>query len=251
MRRVGAPLLLVVVSLLLPAAASAALQPAGTGQRLYAQDCLTCHGFDGRGVEPGTSRGVLGRGAAGPTLHGVGAASVDFYLTTGYMPILRPEDRPVRSQPSYSDAEIEALVAYVTSFSGGGPPIPEVHPERGDVAAGFRAFTTSCAGCHQSLGEGGVVGGGAIAPSLEDATPRQIAEAMRVGPNMMPRFSERVLDQHAVDSIAAYLLQARKPRDSGGASLAHVGPVTEGLAAWAVAGIVLVALARLLGKRAG
>jgi ubiquinol-cytochrome c reductase cytochrome c subunit len=240
---------LALAALLLALVPDAAAQ-APQGRDLYARDCVGCHGPDASGVPLGgpvtTARNAA---AGGPSLHGVGAASADLYLSLGYMPLRDARDRPTRHAPIYTQAEIDALVEYVASLPGGGPGIPDVDPARGDLALGQRLFTQSCAGCHQSLGEGGVVAGGTVAPKLDRATALQVAEAIRVGPNVMPRFSERALDRHDVDSIAAYVLYAQRPKDGGGWPLGHVGPVAEGAVAWLAAAVVLVLLARALGRK--
>lgn len=232
---------------------SADPQPGGglvrEGRSLYADGCQSCHGPNGEGVTgtgPRTAAG--GDRGAGPPLRGAGAASVDFYLSTGYMPLDDPRDRPRRSEPSYTPRQIRAIVAYVETFGGGGPPIPAVDPQAGDVAEGFELFADRCAGCHQVAIQGGIVLGG-IAPELTRTTPRQLAEAVRVGPQLMPRFGERDLSPREVDSLAAFVLEAQDPRDPGGWGIGHLGPVPEGLVAWLVAALALVGVARLIGSR--
>ena len=217
-----------------PAARDSAL--AQRGRDLYAQSCVGCHGED-----------LRGRTGQGPALQGAGAAAVDFYLSTGRMPIADPTDEPVRADPVYSRRDIDALVAYVGGF--GGPRIPAVNPDRGNVARGKEAFTDRCAGCHQVLGRGGIVTG-AFVPALGDATPRQLAEALRVGPYLMPRFGDRQVDQQELDDIAAYLRAAKDPDDRGGWGIGNIGPVPEGMVAWLLAGAVLLGAVRLLGERA-
>ena len=73
-------------------------------------------------------------------------------------------------------------------------------------------------------------------PPLGDATAVQVAEAVRIGPYVMPRFSQRQLSDRELDSIIAYVQYAQHPDDRGGLSLGHLGPVPEGLVAWLVAG---------------
>jgi ubiquinol-cytochrome c reductase cytochrome c subunit len=206
------------------------------GRALYAGTCAQCHGDDLRGV-----RGM------GPPLRGAGAAATDFYLSTGRMPIADPTDEPVRSDPDYSRAEIAALVAYVGSF--GGPPVPRVDAARGDVARGKEAFTESCAGCHQVMARGGIVTG-AFVPSLQGVSARQIAEAARVGPYLMPVFDARRLPQGELDDVAAYVASTNHPDDRGGWGIGNVGPVTEGMVTWLLAAVALLGIARVLGERA-
>ena len=226
--------------------AQAQQSPSGKGARLYAVNCSMCHGDRGQGIQPArpTSGGRIG---LGPSLQGVGALAADFYLRTGYMPLLDPYKQPRRSRPSFTDAQIDALVAYVASF-GTGPAIPQPQPENGNVAAGLRLFTQHCAGCHQVVGEGGFLTGG-VAPSLKDATPVQIAEAVRAGPYLMPRFSETALPDAELDSIIAYVEQAKRPDDRGGWGIGHIGPIPEGMITWFLAAVVLVGTCVVIGRR--
>jgi ubiquinol-cytochrome c reductase cytochrome c subunit len=90
---------------------------------------------------------------------------------------------------------------------------------------------------------------GAEAPPLQDATPTQIAEAVRIGPYVMPRFSKNAISDAQLDSIIAYVQYAKAPDDRGGWSLGHVGPIPEGLVAWLIAAAALVAVCLLLGRR--
>jgi ubiquinol-cytochrome c reductase cytochrome c subunit len=205
------------------------------GRQLFLEGCASCHGLDARGID--------GRG---PSLRGVGAAAADFYLSTGRMPLDRPGDEPIRSKPRYPQDEIHALVAYVGSF--GGPPIPDVEPQRGALNEGFQAFTEHCAGCHQAVAKGGVVTG-AFAPDLDDATPTQVAEAIRVGPYIMPRFGERQIDDRTLDSIARYVELTKDPVNEGGWGIGNIGPVPEGMIAWLLALAALLVVARLIGTR--
>jgi ubiquinol-cytochrome c reductase cytochrome c subunit len=226
---------LALIVLLLALPASAAAEP--SGRQLFLDGCSSCHGLDARGVQ-----GVA------PDLHGVGARAADFYLSTGRMPLDVPTgEQPLRGPPAYPPGEIRALVRYIGSL--GGPGIPEVHPERGDLPQGQHAFATYCAGCHQIVGRGGVVTGAAV-PALTEATPTQLAEAVRIGPYLMPAFDERQIDAGTLDSIALYVQTVVKhPDDRGGWGLGNVGPIPEGMVAWLLAGGVLLLVARLIGER--
>jgi ubiquinol-cytochrome c reductase cytochrome c subunit len=98
------------------------------------------------------------------------------------------------------------------------------------------------------MAKGGVVPG-AVAPSLQQATPTQIAEAVRVGPNLMPAFTERDIDQRQLDSITRFVLSTRNPPDRGGWGIGNLGPIPEGMIAWLLAGSLLLIILRLLGER--
>ena len=225
----------VLLALVLALPATAAAEP--NGRQLFVDGCASCHGFDARGV-PGV----------GPDLHGAGAAAADFYLSTGRMPLdVATGEQPLRGRPAYPPDEIRALVRYVGSL--GGPKIPQVQPKRGDLSEGQHAFASYCAGCHQILGQGGVVTG-AVPPALTETSPTQLAEAVRVGPYLMPAFDERQIDRRTLDSIALYVQEVvQDPPDRGGWPIGHIGPIPEGMVAWLLAGGVLLLVARVIGER--
>ncbi len=241
--------LLVLAALAVGAAGLSALsaprsraQPGGgdlvqRGRVLFQDGCSTCHGLDGSGIQ--------GRG---PSLRGAGARAADFYIRTGRMPLDDPADEPVRKTPAYGGRDRAALVAFVASL--GGPPIPRVDPAVGSLSEGRQLFAEHCAGCHQIQGKGGIVTG-ALVPSLEEASPRDIAEAVRIGPYLMPRFDARQITPAQMDSLARYVRSTRRPDDRGGWGLGNLGPIPEGMVAWLIAAAALLVAARLIGERTG
>lgn len=203
------------------------------GAALYAAQCAACHGERGRGVD--------GRG---PALTEEGPAAVDFVLRTGRMPLAAPDLQATRGPVRYSEEEIVALVEYAGAF-GSGPEIPLVDANAGDVAGGGVLYRLNCAACHVASGAGAAIGGGREAPALMSASPTEIGEAILTGPGAMPTF-QTFTPEDIVD-VAAYIddLQARQTTavdDFGGA-----GPVAEGLAAWLIGLIPLVAITRWIG----
>jgi ubiquinol-cytochrome c reductase cytochrome c subunit len=222
------------------------MSPMELGEQLYAGNCSSCHGIDGRGV--GTRRpGAGDTEGQGPSLRGVGALAADFYLRTGYMPLGRVGEQPQRSEPLFTEREIRALVDYVDSL-GGGPPVPDPHPEEGSLSEGMTLFTEHCAGCHQVVAQGGVAPGARI-PPLEDATPTQVAEAVRIGPYVMPRFSTKDISDAELDSIVRYVQYAQRPDDRGGWAIGNVGPVPEGMVTWFIAATLFLAFCIVIGER--
>ena len=184
----------------------------------------------------------------GPPLRGVGALAADFYLTTGYMPLQNPHDQPRHTQSPFDKQEIASLVAYVAAL-GKGPPIPKPQPKRSQISRGLQLFTEHCAGCHQVVAEGGYVPN-AIAPPLHQATAVQVAEAVRVGPYLMPKFSKTQISDDELNAIVAYVEWAKHPDDRGGWNLGRIGPVPEGLVTWLMAAVVLVGVCLAIGRRA-
>jgi ubiquinol-cytochrome c reductase cytochrome c subunit len=209
------------------------------GRQLYETGCISCHGADGRGV-----------GDLGPTLIGVGSASVDFYLTSGRMPAAYNSGQVRRKPPAYDPDQIAALVAYVTdAFAKGGPEIPQLDMSTAVLSEGQALFTLNCAPCHNSSGAGGALGHAIYAPNVTKATPLQVAEAVRIGPGAMPQFGPTQIDDQQLASIVQYVDYLKHPRDRGGLPLGRIGPVPEGFVAWVFGiGAVLFAV-RWLGAR--
>jgi quinol---cytochrome-c reductase cytochrome c subunit len=232
-------LAVIAVASLLAAGSAGAGTPkdsqAAYGFHLYGQYCLRCHGAN-----------AAGKAGVAPSLHGVGALAADFYLRTGYMPLRHLGLQPSRQRVLLGDQQIKALVAYVATF--GGPPIPTPRPGLGSVSKGLALFTEHCAGCHQVVAQGGYVTG-AVPPPLTEATPRQVAQAVRIGPYVMPRFSQRAITDRQLDSIVRYVEFAKAPARPGGWGLGFLGPVPEGLVTWFLAIPALIALCLLLGRR--
>lgn len=221
-----------------PAAAPAATTDDAAVRRVFLSDCAVCHGVTGEGT------------ANGPSLRGVGAAAVDYWVSTGRMP-LPPNDhgsRIERKAPKYSPTEIARLVAYVADLTGGGPAIPQVSTANADVGRGGVLYRLNCAACHAWAATGGALSK-REAPALFAATPTQIAEAVRTGPEPMPAFGESALDRAQLDDVVAYVRALDHTDNRGGSPLGHAGPLAEGAVA-IVLGLGLILLAtRLIGTR--
>lgn len=217
---------------------------AETGPEVYRQQCAWCHGPAGEGT------------LRGPALVDDGAASVDYYLRSGRMPLAQPEAESQRGEPAFGEDTMEALVAYVTGEFGdpAAPDIPAdavaaVEAGEVDLSAGGSAYRLNCASCHNWDGKGGALTAGRNAPSLHDLSPRLIAEAIRVGPGAMPAFDDDVLDDQQLADVTGYVQYLSNPDDAGGWPLAHWGPATEMLAAFAAIGVLVLATVTL-GDRA-
>jgi ubiquinol-cytochrome c reductase cytochrome c subunit len=212
------------------------------GRELYMVGCVSCHGPDGTGQD--APDGSL----RGPSLVDAGEAGAYYQLTSGRMPLGNPTEVPSRKPPAYSMEEIDALVAFVASL-GDGPELPEVDLEAGDLAEGGVLFRENCQACHSATGAGGALSYGRAAPPLADATPSQIAAAIRSGPGPMPRFGPEILDDEQVDGVVRYVTYLEEPDDRGGLALGRLGPIPEGFLIW-VGGLgLLLVVAFWLGTR--
>lgn len=193
------------------------------GRAIFLQSCATCHGLFAQGV-PNT----------GPPLIGVGAAAVDFQVSTGRMPSKEPVAEQPRKPVTFTPQQIHALAAYIASL-GGGPPVPsaaDVNPRGANTGLGQQLFVADCAQCHSFVGAGGALTYGKYAPPLTQSTPRQIFEAMLTGPEAMPVFNNTTITPQQKRDIIAYVTTTRAEPNPGGFSLGRVGPVTEGLVAF-------------------
>jgi ubiquinol-cytochrome c reductase cytochrome c subunit len=206
-------------------------QQIAEGKALFAVGCASCHGLNGEGQVSGNIQG--------PPLAGVGAAAVDFQVSTGRMPMARPgEQAPVKPN-TYSEEEIAALAAFVESL-GPGPAIPEpaaydtANLTAEDLARGGELFRTNCSACHNFEGAGGALPNGKYAPPLIGLENKRIYLAMLTGPQQMPVFSDEVLTPEDKRLIIGYLDNLHKQPTNGGLPLSGLGPVSEGLWGWII-----------------
>lgn len=245
-----APVVLLLLALLVTGGLYAALAPSAAGaaapdesdieagKALFQANCATCHGPSAEGRD-----GV-------PSLVGVGAASVDFQVSTGRMPMQANGPQAQAKPPQFDQEQIAQLAAYVASL-GPGPAIPapeQVDPAGGDAANGMALFRTNCAMCHGSIGKGGALSEGKYAPSLTNSTPTQIYEAMVTGPQSMPVFNDANLSPDEKQDIIAFL-EEQKAGSPGGTDLGSIGPVAEGLWVWVVGIGLLIGCAVWIGAK--
>jgi len=211
------------------------------GKEIFARGCSSCHGLNAEGA------GIA------PSLIGVGAASVDFQVATGRMPMADMSQQAMRKRPVYNEREIAALAAYVASLAPGPAAVTneELAWERdGNTAQGGELFRNNCAMCHNFAAQGGALTAGKYAPTLMGVEPRHIYEAMLTGPQAMPVFSDKVLTPQEKLSVIKWIKHAEEEPAIGGAALGRVGPVTEGLLAWVLGLGIFIGIAVWLTTKA-
>ena len=211
------------------------------GKQIFLKGCSSCHGLNAEG------------GAIAPSLIGVGAASVDFQVGTGRMPMADMSTQAVRKKPVYTEEQTAALAAYVASLAPG-PMIPtdaQLNYERdGSTAEGGELFRNNCAMCHNFAGQGGALTQGKYAPTLMGVEPKYIYEALITGPQSMPVFSDKTITPAEKLSLIKWIKSAEAEPNLGGATMGRIGPVTEGLLAWILGLGLLIAVAVWLTTKA-
>ena len=212
-----------------------------SGKELFINGCSFCHGQNGEGVL--TANGDQ----YGPPLADVGAASVDFQVGTGRMPLVQPGQQAERKPPVYNEEETLQLAAYVDSL-GTGPAIPSESdytlPETNEdgtafdkeaaISRGGQIFLTNCTACHNFDGSGGAMPRGGYAPTLRGVEAKYVYEALLTGPQSMPTFSNGNLTPDQKRDVIAYLEATEAQPSYGGFGLGALGPVAEGVFAWVI-----------------
>jgi ubiquinol-cytochrome c reductase cytochrome c subunit len=206
------------------------------GKALFDNSCISCHGTGGQGVDD-----------RGPSLIGVGAASVEFQVSTGRMPMTRQEAQAEEKAPQFNDDQTRQLAQYVQEI-GGGPEIPDgpltvdLEEDPDALARGGELFRVNCTSCHGFGGGGGALSSGKFAPALHDPTAREIYAAMLSGPQNMPVFGDNQLTPEQKRQIITYIeTQLQEDKDPGGLfNLGRYGPSTEGVAIFLVGITILV-----------
>ncbi len=178
------------------------------GEQLYQQLCSACHGERGDG------------GVGVPLNLPAFQASVD----DRYLKQTIRLGRPGRVMPAFTtltDAQVDAIVAHIRSWTDAPPPSFSQTPVQGDPQRGARAFAQHCASCHGPQARGGHGTGVTLsrkrdlpilAPALNNAgflasaSDEQILYTLRHGRQgtPMPAFAE-TLDGQTLKDITAWL----------------------------------------------
>ncbi len=207
---------MLLAALALPALAVTA-QEGQDGAQIFQQNCAACHQANGAGVpgafpplagnphasDPAYVTDVIRNGRQGPI-------EVDGQTYDGVMPAIT----------TLSDAQIEAVAAFVADLSTREPTTPTTGPAgpvEGNASTGESLFLgrrrlgeggPACAGCHAA----GAFGGASLGPDLTTAFSRLGGQAGLEGwlasppsPTMTPIFSERPLQPDEIAHLVAYL----------------------------------------------
>jgi ubiquinol-cytochrome c reductase cytochrome c subunit len=208
------------------------------GRKLFLANCASCHGLNAEGT------------GAGPSLIGVGAASVDFQVGTGRMPGQASGPQLPKKKVQFTEDQITLMAAYVASLAPG-PAIPDAKylEATGDAMHGGELFRINCAMCHNAVGAGGALTEGKYAPALKGVSAKHTYEAMITGPQNMPVFNDSNLTPEDKQDIITYLAYVDANPPAGGFALGSLGPVAEGLFIWIFGLGLIIAITVWLGAK--
>ena len=179
------------------------------GAILYRQNCAVCHGVDGDG----------GVGIPLNLPDFLAVASDDYLRNT-----LR-NGRPGRVMPAFptlSDAEVDAVIAYIRGWSWQVLPVYNSDPLSGDSGRGKALYVRHCTGCHGEKGHGGIGTGVTFsrprdapvaAPALDNpGFQKSVSDAMLKASLLrgrdgtpMPSIKALGLNDADADDLVAYL----------------------------------------------
>jgi mono/diheme cytochrome c family protein len=249
-RVLGACLLASLLLVLFSSAAWAQEGDITRGSQIYDANCAVCHGAEGQGrvgvnlsndwpaIDPTAfTRAVIEQGVSG----------------TPMTPWSQQYGGPLDEQ------EIEDVVAFVTSLSGGRSdmaptatpfpvtPVPTVPGSTGDPTQGSALFVQNCAMCHGESGQGR--SGASLSAGFSSINPQQFVRAtvaQGIDNTAMPAWSQSYggpLTESEIDDISAFIITLPSQAQPTPAPAATPVPTDSGGGTnWLVILLVLVAM---------
>jgi mono/diheme cytochrome c family protein len=255
----------ILMALLVVAVASAQGDPVAQGARLYADNCAVCHG-------------PQGEGRIGARLRDFPSISPQAFVKATVANGVPGSKMPAWSKANggpLTDAEIDAIAAFVATWTTGSVPVapteaprplvalPTVAGVSGDPARGAQVFQQNCRVCHGDKGEGRV--GVNLAKPFASAFPAAyVKQAVSSGVqgSLMPAWAQLnggPLTNQQIDDVTAFVLSMQKassptfieptpaPAPSGGGVWPVIGAV---ILFVAVMALVVAVSARGANRRA-
>jgi mono/diheme cytochrome c family protein len=217
--------------------------PVTQGAKLYAENCVVCHGAQGEGR-------IGARLKDFPSIDP--KAFVKATVANGVPGSKMPAWSQARGGP-LTDEEIDAIAAFVATWTTGNvplaptetplalPPLPTVSGVSGDPARGAQVFQQNCQVCHGEKGEGRI--GVNLAKPFASAFPAAfVKQTVSTGVQgaVMPAWAQEnggPLNAQQVDDVTAFVMSVQRsssptfveptatPTASGGGALAVIGVV--------------------------
>ena len=233
----------ILMALVVATVASAQGDPAAQGAKLYADNCAVCHGPQGEGR-------VGARLKDFPSINP--QAFVKATVASGVPGSKMPAWSKAKGGP-LTDAEIDAIAAFVATWTTGNVPPAPTEPVRplvplptvagvsGDPTRGGQVFQQNCQVCHGTQGEGRV--GVNLAKPFASAFPAAyIKQAVSSGVqgSVMPAWAKSnggPLNNQQLDDVTAFVLSMHKtssptfieptpaPTSAAGGALPVIGAV--------------------------
>ena len=224
------------------------------GSQIYDANCAVCHGPTGQGrvgvnlsqdwpaIDPTAfTRAVIEQGVTGTAMPGWS----------------QQYGGPL------SDQDIEDVVAFVVSLSGGRSemaptatplpvtPVPTVAGATGDPSLGLVLFKENCAMCHGEGGQG--VSGAKLTDVFSSINPQQFVRATvaeGIQNTAMPAWSQAKggpLDEKQIDDISAYIISLNKQAQENAPTPTPVPAATpaggSGSSIWMILLVIVVVIA--------
>ena len=170
------------------------------GKELFAQNCASCHGDEGRTPMHGI-----------PTLHSPAVLAI---ADDEYYADIITQGRPGTSMPSWKSvltkSQIASVVLYIRSWSSAAPErSPDVAGTT--VGRGRELFLTHCIGCHGAEGRGGI-GNSLSSPSfLALASDDFLRQTISLGRHKTAMPASYDLQGGDVEALIAYIRSWSKP----------------------------------------
>ena len=184
------------------------------GARLYAENCVVCHGEGGQGR--------IGASLAKPWSGVMPAADMRNTISRGIVGSTMPAWSTAFNGP-LSETEVDALVSYILSWQAGDvieftpvatatmrPPITPIPEVEGDPNNGAVLYDENCAVCHGENGQGRI--GARLAknwPSVRPDLTIRTTTAQGIASSTMPAWSLAYggpLSDQEIDDIVSFVL---------------------------------------------
>ena len=111
-------------------------------------------------------------------------------------------------------------------------PTGTLRSSNAKLGDGGELFRLNCASCHGTTFKGAPLSAGKQAPSLNQATDKQIYTAMLSGPENMPVFGDNEITPAQKKELIGYIQTLKASKDPGGNGIDRIGPVSEAIVIW-------------------